>query len=181
MAVSRAMRRLLRVRELEEEQRRLALESAAAELGKLNSMIQFTHEQARRGRQLITQSAVLGEVHDRLVGIEEIRTSERYQQVLVPRIAEQEKIVAERREEYMEKRLERRQAETLIEEAKKVEELENSRRAQMALDDWFSNKLYREGAQQESSSKRAAEEEERTFRHAKPASFDGHLQDIHNK
>lgn len=164
MAISRAIKRLLRVRELEEEQRRLALEAASTELAKLNGALQAAHQRGRRGRLLIAQSAA--NVQDRHAGVQEIQAAERFAQVLTPRIAEQEKVVAERRTEYMEKRMERRQAETLIEEAKAREELENSRKAQIALDDWYSNKLYREGAQQKSSSARAAEEE-RPARHVR--------------
>jgi hypothetical protein len=39
MAVSRALRRLLRIRELEEEQCRLALESTLGELNRLESAL----------------------------------------------------------------------------------------------------------------------------------------------
>jgi flagellar biosynthesis chaperone FliJ len=159
MAVSRALRRVLRVRELEEEQRRLALEAASADLNKLRGAMKYAIDRAHRGRQLIALSAASGELPDRLSGVEEIRTSERFVLVLTPRIAEQEQVVAERRQEYMEKRLERRQAETLIEESKAREELEAGRRAQMALDDWFSNKLYREGGKQKPRSVLAVEEE----------------------
>jgi len=48
MAVSRALRRLLRIRELEEEQNRLALESALGELNRLEYALEATIE---RGRQ----------------------------------------------------------------------------------------------------------------------------------
>jgi hypothetical protein len=93
-----------------------------------------------------------GDLEGRLANMEEMRTSERFSQVLTPRIELQEAVVSERREEFLEKRLERRQAETLIEESAAREALEEGRRAQMGMDDWYSNKLYRE-------SFRAAEKE----------------------
>jgi hypothetical protein len=40
MAVSRALRRLLRIRDLEEEQRRVALESALVELHRLQHSLE---------------------------------------------------------------------------------------------------------------------------------------------
>jgi hypothetical protein len=42
MAVSRALRRLLRIRDLEEEQSRLALESAIGDLNRLESTLAAT-------------------------------------------------------------------------------------------------------------------------------------------
>jgi hypothetical protein len=46
--------------------------------------------------------------------------------------------------EYLAKRVERRQAETLIEEAQAQNALDAGRRSQQALDDWFLNRLHRE-------------------------------------
>ena len=166
MAVSRALRRLLRVRELEEEQSRLALEAASSELHKLQSALQHAIGRGRRGRELIGSSAGSGNLADRLAGVEEIRTSERFVEVLHPLIAKQEEVVAKRRQEFMDKRIERRQAETLIDQIKEREAVEQGRRDQQALDSWFSNKLYREGAQQEPSIAHAIEEE-RPARHLK--------------
>ncbi len=57
MAVSRALRRLLRIRELEEEQSRLALESALGELNRLKHALTATAERDRRGRRLVEASA----------------------------------------------------------------------------------------------------------------------------
>ncbi len=166
MAVSRSLRRLLRVRELEEEQRRLELESASAELNKLQGALAGAIERGRTGRRLISASAGSGELSDRLAGLEEIRTGIRFVEVLTPRIAEQEEQVAARRDEFMVKRIERRQAETLIEEKESRDAVEEGRRSQQGLDDWFSNKLYRQGAEQEPSSARASEED-RPARHVK--------------
>ena len=166
MAVSRSLRRLLRVRELEEEQCRLALEAASAEMNKLRGAMESAIERGRRGGQLISASAGSGELPDRLAGMEEIRTGERFAALLTPRIAQQEKLVSTRRDEFMVKRIERRQAETLIEKTEQLDAIEEGRRSQQALDSWFGNKLYREGAQQEPSSARAADED-RPARHVK--------------
>jgi len=152
MAVSRVLRRLMRVRELEEEQRRLALENANGDLNRLHETINAAQERGRQGRRRMGEAIGGGDLEGRLANMEEMRTSERFSQVLTPRIELQEAVVSERREEFLEKRLERRQAETLIEESAAREALEEGRRAQMGMDDWYSNKLYRE-------SFRAAEKE----------------------
>ena len=159
MAVSRTLKRLLRVRELEEEQRRLVLESASSALRRLENTLAVAQERGRQGSRLVTSSAGSGELSDRLAGMEEVKTSERFSKALTPRIQHQEAVVTECREEFMEKRIERRQAETLIEESQAQHDLEAGRRSQQAMDDWYSNKLYREGSRQEPSSARAAAED----------------------
>ena len=145
MAVSRALRRLLRIRDLEEEQCRLALETATGELHRLQGALQASIERGRGGRRLIEASAHSGELRDRLAGIEEIHTATRFVDALEPMIVTSEEKVAMRRQEYMEKRIERSQAETLIKESEARELIETNRRDQQYLDDWFSSQLYRRG------------------------------------
>jgi hypothetical protein len=144
VAVSRALRRLLRIRDIEEEQCRLALESALGELGRLQIALANTAERDRRGRKLVQASAQTGELQDRLAGIEETRAAGRIQSVLRPRIEAKEAEVAQRRQEFLAKRMERRQAETLIQASEAQEAVEAGRRSQLALDDWYSSRLYRE-------------------------------------
>jgi hypothetical protein len=146
MPVSRALRRLLRIRDLEEEQSRLALESALGELHRLESALAATAERDRRGRSLIGSSAYSAELPDRLAGMEETRTAGRFAAVLAPRTAAMELEAAELRQEFLLKRVERRQAETLIGETEARDAVEDSRRGQQALDDWHRSRLHREEA-----------------------------------
>jgi hypothetical protein len=146
MAASRALRRLLRIRDLQEEQSRLALESTLGELNRLQDAMRATVERERQGRRLVEASARTGELPDRLAGIEESHATDRLFAVLEPKIAAKEEEVMARRQEYLAKRVERRQAETLIEEAEAEEALEASRRGQQALDNWYASRQYREGA-----------------------------------
>jgi flagellar biosynthesis chaperone FliJ len=143
MAVSRALRRLLRIRNLEEEQCRLALESARGDLNRLEQALAATHERDRRGRSLVGASLYNGQLTDRLAGLEETKTAARFVKVLTPRIAAAESRVATLRQEFLAKRVERRQAETLIEETEARDAIEASRRAQQSLDDWYGNGLHR--------------------------------------
>jgi len=57
MAVSRALRRLLRIRDLQEEQSRLVLESALGELHRLENAMTATFVRDRQGRSLVQASA----------------------------------------------------------------------------------------------------------------------------
>lgn len=137
MPVSRAMRRLLEVLEIQESQCRTAMESARAELTRLEQALDHSKERERAGRQLIASGAGTGEVTDRIAGIEEARIARRIAAALVPRLAEAEAAIHARRREFLGKRIERRQTETLIEKASLREKTEEERRAQRDLDDWF--------------------------------------------
>jgi hypothetical protein len=162
MAVSRALRRLLRIRDLEEEQSRLALESALGELNRLQDALKATVERERRGRRLVESSARTGELPDRLAGLEEARAADRLFAVLGPRIAAKEEEVTARRQEFLLKRVERRQAETLIQESEAQEAVEADRRGQQALDNWYGSRQYREGADTERATLAAAALESQT-------------------
>lgn len=140
MAVSRALRHLLRVRNLEEEQDRLALEAALGEQKRLENALVATGERARSGRRLVAASASTGELPDRLAGIEEAHAAERCAAFLAPRIADAELDVAALRQEYIAKRIERRQAETIIQETEASDAVESNRRGQRTLDDWYLNR-----------------------------------------
>lgn len=139
MAVSRAMRRLLRVLEIEEEQCKLALEAALGELHRLEHALVAAQERERGGRRLVALSVLQDALEDRLAGLEESRTANRHAALLKPRMREQELKIAERREVFLTKRIERRQAETLIQESEAAAAIEAGRRSQQALDDWYLN------------------------------------------
>jgi flagellar export protein FliJ len=157
MPVSGALQRLLRIRDLEEEQSRLALESALGELHRLQSALEAAQDRDRRGRKLVKASAGSGELPDRLAGLEEIRTAQRHATSLEPRIADAENDVTALREEFLAKRVERRQAETVIQETEALDALEDERRGQRALDDWYRARLYREGANGEPGKQSSSE------------------------
>jgi hypothetical protein len=84
---------------------------------------------------------------DRLAGLEETRAAGRHAAALAPRIADAELDVIALRREFLARRVERRQAETLIRETEARDAVEAGRHGQQALDDWFGNKLHRAGAE----------------------------------
>jgi hypothetical protein len=151
VAVSRPLRRLLRIRNIEEEQSRLALETSLGELNRLERALAATAERDRCGRRLVEVSARTGELTDRLAGLEEGRAAGRYRAALAPRIADAELDVAALREEFLARRVKRRQVETLIQEAEAQDAIEAARHGQQALDDWYGNRLHREAAEAESA------------------------------
>jgi flagellar biosynthesis chaperone FliJ len=143
MAVSQTMRRLFSIREIEEEHRRTALAAANADLQRLQTALHTTVERDRRGRKLVTASACSNELTDRLAGIEESRAAKHHAKVLQPRIQEAETAVVARRQELIDKRIERRQVETLIQMQESALAIESSRRAQKTLDDWYLSRRLR--------------------------------------
>ena len=144
MAVSRALGRLLRVREIEEEQSKIELESALGDLRRMEGALAAARTRERGGRLLVNSSARSGELRDRLAGLEETRAAVRRAEALERRIAEAEADVAELRQDYLARRVDRRQAETLIDEARAKDALVAARRGQQALDDWYLNRLVAE-------------------------------------
>jgi hypothetical protein len=144
MAVSRAMRRLLRVLEMQEEQARLQMESALAELRKLERALDATGHRERVGRQFVKASAAASDSADRLAGVEESRMASRQAAILKPKAASAGSLASERRGEFLGKRVERRQAETVIAHAEERETSETGRRVQRELDEWFLGKSRQE-------------------------------------
>ena len=143
MPVSRALRRLLRIRELEEEQSRLALESALGELSGLEKALTQAAECGREGRRLVASSAQSGELPDRLAGLEEWRAAMKRGAALEERrsVAEQEAEML--RQAFLICRVDRLQAETLIEKTQAKDAIGAERRGQQALDDWHRARLPR--------------------------------------
>lgn len=147
MIVSRSLRRLLHIRELEEERSRTALETAANELRRLESALAAAHERGRTARRLMLESAQSGELRDRLAGIEETRASSRYADVLSPRIQSAEREVVALRQKLLSKRIEHRQAQTLAQEMEARASAEQAKRIQQTLDDWHRDRTFRSSNQ----------------------------------
>ena len=137
MAVSRAMLRLLRIRHLQEEQSHAELESAQGELRVLEQALRASLVRERRGRLLESLSAHTGEPADRAAAIEEMRAATAHSAYLQPRIADAQEDVNDHRGQFLARRVERLQAETLIDEAAARDAIEFGRRTQQAHDDWF--------------------------------------------
>jgi hypothetical protein len=142
MPVSGVLRRLLHIRDLEEEQHRLALESARGELRRLESALAYAAARRRLGRDL-AEGRGSSESIDRQAGVVEAGAAYRLTEVLVPRIGESQEETARRSEEFLSKRVERMQAETLIEATEAADAVEAARRGQQALDEWYRSRLHR--------------------------------------
>ena len=137
MAVSKALRRLLHIRGIEEEQRRLSLESALGDLESLKLARHAAGERERRGNALLETGAKSGDLTDRQAGLVEADAAHRRALVLAPRIVASELETRQRRQEFLDKRVERRQAERLIEKTEAEDAIEFERQSQSAIDDLY--------------------------------------------
>jgi hypothetical protein len=159
------LRRLLRIRDIEEEQCRLALESALGELNRLEHAMATTTERERRGRRLVEAGVRGGELLDRLAGLEETHAAGRLATALAPRIAETALDVVALRQEFLGKRVERRQAETLIGESEARDAIARGRREQQGIDDWYRSRMRMAEAEEESAAHGSAARQEELAAH----------------
>ncbi len=143
MSVSKSLRRLFGIRAIEEEQNRVALESANAELRALKNGLETARARARLGRELATRSASSAEITDRLAARIETEAAERLATALLTRIAVGQAHAARLQRAYLDKRVEKRQAGTLIDEAEAEDVAMAERRGQQNLDDSFGVRVHR--------------------------------------
>jgi len=163
MTESRSLKQLLRIRALEEEQSRALLEAALGELHRMEASLVLNQQREVRGRRLVAQShrRAGDEIQgiDRRAGIEESVAARRSIAAITPRVEVQKQVVEEMRRIFLARRVDRRQAETLIVEAAARAEVESSRRAQRTMDDWFGARISRgEGRLLGGTAKRAEHE-----------------------
>lgn len=143
MAISSALLRLLRVRVIEEEQRRLSLESALSQLHALEDALVAAQLRKRQGEVFLARDSNSIEITDRTAALVEIDAARRRAAALHPRIAAAQEVANRERQEFLAKRLERRQVETLIEEARAQESVESGRRSQQFSDENFASRCHR--------------------------------------
>jgi hypothetical protein len=140
MAVSPALVRLLRVRAIEEEQQRLILEAAFSQLHALEAALAAARLRMRQGQALLAQDRASIEIIDRTAALVEIDAARRRAAALRPRIAAAQESANRARQEYLAKRIERRQVQTLIEEARARDAAESLRRTQQLADENFATR-----------------------------------------
>jgi hypothetical protein len=147
MASAQVLRRIAAVRRMEEDLQRRALDTALGELSRMELALQGAKERERAGRGLIQKSAANGEVLDRIAGMEESRSAARQAAALKDKIRVAEAAVAKLRQEYLDRRTRRLQAETLAEREQAREAREQDRRSQQSLDDWYLGRMVKDSAE----------------------------------
>lgn len=152
MAVAPGLLRYLRVLVLEEEQAQAAFEAASAQARALDKRLETVAALERNGRQLIAVSAWSGDALDRIAALEQMSAARRAICALRPiRTAALEE-ASRRRAAFLEKRVQRRQAETLIQEAQARAAIEASRRDQQSMDEMHLDRAHRNDSAQKAAS-----------------------------
>jgi hypothetical protein len=136
MGISRGLRRLYELRQIEELQKASLFESAIAELRQLETALEVASTREGSGRALVSRSVMSGETQDRIFAVEEIAIAVRISTVLKARVRAANENIQRIRDEFLHKRLEKRQAETLLESALEREASLEQRKMQLALDEW---------------------------------------------
>lgn len=154
MPVSEAMRRLLHLRALEEEQLKLALECSLGELHRLEQALAATRMRESAGRRAFGWAAQSEDAADRVAGLVAWESAQRQARRLESLVSEAGRHAAELREVYLAKRTERRQVETVIHESEGLEAADDARREQRSTDDWFGNRRSANAARRRNSQER---------------------------
>lgn len=134
MPTPRSLLRLLQVRSLEEERRRLALESSHQRLEALERQALAEVQHERQGRKISIDGAVKGSLVNRVAGrIAEQMAKENVGQL--QRLIETARIETERkRNVFLTARTQRQQLEALVERTKARDAVETARQTQKELD-----------------------------------------------
>ena len=137
MARSRVLERLWRLRELEEEQSRMALEARVVDRNRVAARLSEVREGAMRSRTALAAHLGDPDTAARTGALMELEQSRREQTEIGPRMEQAESEVELRREEFLARRTGRRQVETLLERGQEEAREAIARRAQQMLDDWY--------------------------------------------
>ncbi len=110
------------------------------ELGRLQNALKNTRERLRRARMLLATGAQTGSTEDRIAGSEEVSVANRLASLLANSIQAAEQRFLQLRSQFLNKRIERRQVGTLLEEAQRHVNIDETRSAQRMFDDWVRSK-----------------------------------------
>lgn len=144
MPISPALRKLLRIRELEEEQSRIALETALGEMNRLKRALAGTAQSGQAARRLFASGVQSENLTDRVAGLQEMRAADHLAGALSRELVTAGPEVARLRERFLATRVQRRQAESLVNESESRAETEEERRNQRDLDDLYRARSKRE-------------------------------------
>ena len=129
--------RLLRLRQLEEDQSRQTLEAAVVERDHAQRQFAMAAEHQTLGRRQFVSGVLRQNPLERTGAVLEIERAAREQTRLLPMLEAAEIEVTQRRALFLAQRTDRRQVETLVENERLKSEVEVARRAQQMLDDWY--------------------------------------------
>jgi hypothetical protein len=137
MANRQQLRRLLALRHLEEEQSRVRLVAAVGERLRIAGEMEEARELEAEGRRSFSLGVAQHDGPSRAGALVEMAFAQRSRGRIEPHLRAAENEERRQREEYLLRRTDRMQVETLDAEARRQAEARAARRAQQILDDWY--------------------------------------------
>ena len=156
MKNKRVLSRLLRLRELEEEQSRLQLERAAREREIVARAEDSAGERLRAGRSEAISGASRGDALRRMAGQAEAKVGQCWQDRLASSVRGAEAELIRQREEFLLRRTDRRQVEMLAQAEERTHRESMEKQAQRMLDDWFGQRRQARSLERKSAQSTAA-------------------------
>jgi hypothetical protein len=145
VSVKRVLNRLLRIRELEEEQSRLEFEFAVANRDRVFQARSAAVARQALGRSIFVAEASNRDTAGRTGAVIEMEQARRLLPLIEAHLAPAEAEVERKREAFLERRVARLQVETLESEERLAVREETARRAQQMLDDWYGRRPQKRG------------------------------------
>jgi flagellar export protein FliJ len=141
MTVKRVLSRLLRLRELEEEQSRLELEAAVGNRNRVAQELTVVVHRQIQGRMDFVNGISEKDTAGRTGAVIEMEQARRQRLRIEPRLESADAVVMRQREQFMARRIGRRQVETLVDQERLAAREQAGRRAQQMLDDWYGRRV----------------------------------------
>ena len=144
MANRRVLSRLLRLRELEEEMSRMELEGAVGDRERVAGELAAAVNRQALGRQGFLVSIGDPDTAGRTGAVISMEQARELSVRIASRLEAADREVIRRREEFLSRRTDRQQIETLVQREQLTLREEAGRRAQQMLDDWYGRRSPRQ-------------------------------------
>ncbi len=137
MSGTRVLQRLLRLRELQEEQSRVELEAAVGNRNRVAQELAAAASRQAQGRRAFMAGIYVQDATGRTACSVEMEQAEKTRPRIAARLEAADAEVARQREVFLAHRISRRQVETLVSAEQAALKEEAARRMQQMLDDWY--------------------------------------------
>jgi len=137
MTGRKVLDRLLRLREMEEEQSRHELEAAVGDRNRVAAELKNAIDRQAMGRRSLVSGIEERDCFGRTSAVIEMERARRMRMRVEPRLEAAEVEVKRQREEFLLRRAAREQVETLVDQERAATLEKTGRRAQQMLDDWY--------------------------------------------
>lgn len=141
--MKRSLTRLLRVRELMEDLAQFDFERRKAEMAALEQAAEQQHRRAASARAEAAENLIEEQAESWLGSRTDAAILDRKKERLEALAQAAKPVVNQKREQLLERRMERRQVEMLRAEAARAEEKDRNRQEQNRTDDWFQSRAAR--------------------------------------